>query len=82
MLYSGIELHALLEESKLLNVPVLVFANKQDMASALPADEIAVGLNLNSIRNRKWQIQPCSAKSGNGVAEGLEWGMSNCQAKK
>ncbi|KAJ3226767.1 ADP-ribosylation factor protein 3 [Clydaea vesicula] len=70
---TGIELHSLLEEAKLVEVPLLVFANKQDLMNSLPADEIAVGLNLNSIRNRKWQIQPCSAKNGDGVSDGMEW---------
>ncbi|KAJ3192823.1 ADP-ribosylation factor protein 3 [Irineochytrium annulatum] len=70
---TGMELNQLLEEAKLANVPVLVFANKQDLQSALPGDEIAIGLNLNSIRDRKWHIRPCSAVSGEGVSEGMEW---------
>ena len=45
-------------------VPLLVLANKQDLLNALPANEIADGLNLFNIRDRPWQIQPCSAKSG------------------
>ncbi|KAJ3397242.1 ADP-ribosylation factor protein 3 [Lobulomyces angularis] len=74
---TGIELHSLLEEAKLVEVPLLVFANKQDLMNSLPADEIAVGLNLNSIRNRKWQIQPCSAKNGDGVSDGMEWAVNS-----
>lgn len=73
---SGVELHALLEEPKLATVAVMVFANKQDVPDALPASEIAAGLNLSSIRNRQWQIQPCSAKTGDGIAVGMEWVMS------
>lgn len=34
------EFHSLLEEGKLAGVPVLVFANKQDLMSALPPDEV------------------------------------------
>ncbi len=63
----------LLEEQKLMKVPVLVFANKQDLLTALTADQIAIGLNLHLIRDRQWQIQPCSAKTGNGIQEGMEW---------
>ncbi|KAG5457781.1 MAG: ADP-ribosylation factor family-domain-containing protein, partial [Olpidium bornovanus] len=69
----GIELNSLLEEPKLAGVPLLVFANKQDLVTALPADEIAQTLNLHSIRDHKWQIQPSSAKLGDGVQEGMEW---------
>lgn len=61
------ELTELLEEEKLAGVPVLIFANKQDLLTAAKASEIAEGLNLNSIRDRDWQIQACSALSGEGV---------------
>jgi len=48
-------------------VPVLVFANKQDLVNAAPASDIAEGLNLHSIRDRQWQIQACSAYTGEGI---------------
>ena len=48
-------------------MPVLIFANKQDLATASPASEIAEGLNLHTYRDRQWQIQACSAVSGEGV---------------
>lgn len=61
------ELSELLDEEKLMAVPVLVFANKQDLVSAAPASDIAEGLHLHSIRDRQWQIQACSAHTGEGV---------------
>ena len=63
----------LVEEEKLAGVPLLVFANKQDLLSALPASDLSVGLNLTAIKDRAWQIAPCSAKSGEGLAEGMQW---------
>jgi len=54
-------------------VPLLVFANKQDLLSALSAADISLGLNLHAIKDRAWQVQACSAKAGEGLAEGLEW---------
>ncbi len=36
---TGIELNLLLEEEKLNNVPVLIFANKQDLVNAMPPKE-------------------------------------------
>ncbi len=70
---TGLELAELLEEEALAGVPLLVFANKQDLQSALSAKEIAETLNLHSIRDRQWQIQSCSAKIGKGLKEGLEF---------
>ncbi|AWP17962.1 putative ADP-ribosylation factor-like protein 3 [Scophthalmus maximus] len=58
---TGQELAELLDEEKLSGVPVLIFANKQDLLTAAPASEIAEGLNLHTIRDRMWQIQSCSA---------------------
>lgn len=56
-----------MEEEKLSGVPVLIFANKQDLLTAAPASEIAEGLNLHTIRDRIWQIQSCSALTGEGI---------------
>uniref|UniRef100_A0A8K9XF90 ADP-ribosylation factor-like protein 3 n=1 Tax=Oncorhynchus mykiss TaxID=8022 RepID=A0A8K9XF90_ONCMY len=64
---TGLELEELIDEENLKGVPVLIFANKQDLATASPASEIAEGLNLHTYRDRQWQIQACSAVSGEGV---------------
>ncbi len=64
-----------MQDDKMKNVPVLVFANKQDLNNALSAGDIAVELDLNGIRDRPWQIQGCSAKEGGGLQEGMEWVM-------
>ena len=61
------ELGELLEEEKLAGVPVLIYANKQDLMNAAKASEISDELRLGDIRDRKWQIQPCSATSGEGL---------------
>merc|ERR1711977_51815 len=70
---SGMELLQLLEEDRLAGIPVLVFANKQDLISAVPQEEIIECLQLMNIKGRPWQIQPCSAKTGIGLQEGMEW---------
>ncbi|KAI9222358.1 putative ADP ribosylation factor 3 [Blastocladiella britannica] len=79
---AGIEFKQLVEEEKLNNVPVLVFANKQDLSNALPPDEIASCLNLHSLRDRTWQIQPCSATDGTGIQEGMEWACKHAGSAK
>jgi len=60
-------LSELLEEEKLHGVPLLVFANKQDLLNASKASEITDGLSLHQIRDRPWQIQGCSAYTKEGV---------------
>jgi len=70
---TGIELGQLLEEDKLSGVAVLIYANKQDLMNAQEASEIAEALTLTDIRDRQWHIQGCSAKTGDGLQEGMEW---------
>mmetsp|Transcript_35821 Transcript_35821/g.34858 ORF Transcript_35821/g.34858 Transcript_35821/m.34858 type:complete len:162 (+) Transcript_35821:32-517(+) len=55
------ELQQLLVEEKLLNKPVLVFANKQDLQFALDAEHVMASLKLMEIKDRNWNIQACSA---------------------
>lgn len=78
---TGLELTELLEEDKLAHIPVLVFANKQDLLTAAPADEISDSLNLTSIRDRTWQIQPCSAVTCEGLEDGMKWVLKECSNK-
>ena len=79
---TGVELDQLLNEDKLDGVPLLVFANKQDLLNALSAEEIQDGLNLRSIRERKWTIKACSSKSGEGLEDGFQWVMANMRNKQ
>jgi ADP-ribosylation factor-like protein 3 len=60
-------LSELLEEEKLHGVPLLIFANKQDLLNAAKASDITDGLSLHQIRDRPWQIQGCSAFTKEGV---------------
>jgi len=64
---TGVELNSLLEEEQLSGVPLLIFANKQDLLNAMGPDEVTEALNLHSIRDRTFHIQPCSAKTGEGL---------------
>jgi ADP-ribosylation factor-like protein 3 len=57
---------SLLAEEALANVPLLVFANKQDLQFALDAGEVMSALKLEEITDRPYNIQACSALSGEG----------------
>ena len=61
-----------LRNSDLENVPVLVFANKQDIAT-VGLKGIKEGMGLQGVQGRDWHLQGCSAVSGEGLVEGLEW---------
>ena len=59
---------------KLAGASLLIFANKQDLQGALTKEEIAVVLQLDQISvNRHWHIQACSAVTGDGLVDGVEW---------
>lgn len=72
------ELAELLEEEKLAAVPLLIFANKQDLMTAAPASELAESLHLHTIRDRMWQVQACSALT----AEGIQVNMTHAVFKR
>ena len=54
-------------------LPVLIYANKQDMDFPMTSNEIIDKLNLLNYKKNKWLIQPACAKSGDGLFEGMDW---------
>lgn len=78
---TGVEFKDLLDEDKLCGVPVLVFANKQDLLNAKSPAEISECLDLHTIKDRPWQIHPCSAKTGEGIQNGMEWCIKTVSKK-
>ncbi|KAM9993024.1 hypothetical protein ACTFIY_010483 [Dictyostelium cf. discoideum] len=67
------EIDNLLFQDELKGIQILIFANKQDINNAMNTSEIVNSLNLNSIKDRKWCVQPCSAIRSDGIYEGLDW---------
>ncbi|KAN0028518.1 hypothetical protein ACTFIV_010363 [Dictyostelium citrinum] len=67
------EIDNLLIQNELKDAQLLIFANKQDMNNAMNTAEIVNSLNLNSIKDRKWYVQPCSALRSDGIYEGFDW---------
>jgi hypothetical protein len=41
--------------------------------NSLSVQEISSVLQLADIQNRPWHIQPCSAKTGEGIEEGFDF---------
>jgi small GTP-binding protein len=67
------ELHKLLKNSELSQAKLMVFANKQDMAKVLTSKEVTDRLHLSQLKQREWHVQACSATTGDGLREGLDW---------
>ncbi|CAL8094740.1 unnamed protein product [Calicophoron daubneyi] len=67
------ELHSLMKEDELRDVPLLVFANKRDLPQAMSTTAVAEKLELRSLQSRSWFIQSSCATSGSGIYEGLDW---------
>lgn len=66
LILSKEELWKLLNNDELSKASILVYANKQDINGCMTAAEISSELNLTSIKKHKWQIQACSALTGQG----------------
>ncbi|XP_076462538.1 E3 ubiquitin-protein ligase TRIM23-like [Babylonia areolata] len=68
------ELVKLVQEKELKEASLLIFANKQDMEDHASIEEMTEQLGLLKMCcNRSWHLQGCSAKTGEGLADGLEW---------
>ncbi|TIB67738.1 PH-domain-containing protein [Wallemia mellicola] len=68
------ELHRACQDEQLKDALLLVWANKQDRKdqASTPA-EISSKLELTALKDRQWSIFPCSALTGDGLSEGLDW---------
>jgi len=68
------ELDALLLEDELVGVPLLVFANKQDVPGAVKVTDLVNRFQLHDQRTRTWYVMGCSAlQSQTELLEGVDW---------
>eukprot|EP01017_Pseudomicrothorax_dubius_P021347 TRINITY_DN23030_c0_g1_i1.p1 TRINITY_DN23030_c0_g1~~TRINITY_DN23030_c0_g1_i1.p1 ORF type:complete len:180 (+),score=32.26 TRINITY_DN23030_c0_g1_i1:18-557(+) len=74
------ELHNMLESEELPRAHLLVFANKQDIGKMTPS-EIESKLELNKLK-MPWKIQGCSALSGDGLYDGMDWLSKGLPSRK
>ncbi|XP_069826095.1 ADP-ribosylation factor-like protein 11 [Dendropsophus ebraccatus] len=63
------ELLTILNNENMAGVPFLILANKQDLPEALSTKELVNILKLENYDDRAWEIQACSAFTGEGLAE-------------
>eukprot|EP00461_Guttulinopsis_vulgaris_P001023 UN01023 len=68
------ELHQLLDNPLLKNIPILILANKIDLGAKIETDqEIIESLNLDYLTENPWTIVRCSAKTGENVDKAIEF---------
>lgn len=75
------ELKLLLQEDELRGVPLLILANKQDIAGSMNVDELTTKLELSSIKDRVWTIMPTSALQGTNIKESFMWLSQTIESK-
>jgi len=67
-------IQSIVTEPEVHDKPFLVLANKCDREDALPVPEILEKFDLENLFNaRTWQLQRCSAVSGEGLKGGMAW---------
>uniref|UniRef100_A0A674JAB3 ADP ribosylation factor 5 n=1 Tax=Terrapene triunguis TaxID=2587831 RepID=A0A674JAB3_9SAUR len=70
---SADELQKMLQEDKLRDAVLLVFANKQDIPNAMAVSELTDKLGLQTLRSRTWYVPAMCATQGTGLYDGLDW---------
>lgn len=68
-----LELHALMRNPLLQNIPFLIFANKQDLPGAATTSEVTNAMKMYEIKNRPWKVGESVGTSGMGIDEGFGW---------
>ena len=78
------ELHQLLEDKELNNIPILILGNKIDKKEAASEEELRLALGLasktqfgvqklSSVDGRQMEVFMCSVAKKMGYAEGFRW---------
>jgi ADP-ribosylation factor-like protein 2 len=69
------ELHALLLEERLAGASLLLLLNKSDIPTALPPAEVAEAIGVAELRSGRRHVHMvrCSAVTGEGLLDGMEW---------
>ncbi|KAL2097968.1 hypothetical protein ACEWY4_007175 [Coilia grayii] len=66
------EFEHILRSEHLRGLPVVIFANKQDVPGAMTVGDITENFNLDrTCSDRDWYVQYCSSTTGVGLEEGF-----------
>ncbi|KAI8622064.1 P-loop containing nucleoside triphosphate hydrolase protein [Chytriomyces sp. MP71] len=75
------ELHTLLDKPQLVNIPVLVLGNKNDLPGALGVEAVIDQMGLKSITNREVSCYSISAKNSVNIDLTLQWLTKHATSK-
>jgi len=67
------ELSLFIKDETMKNIPLLVFANKQDLVNSVTIENIIPSIGLDQVVDRPWNIQSACAISRHGLKEGFQW---------
>eukprot|EP00262_Sarcandra_glabra_P007646 TRINITY_DN20548_c0_g1_i1.p1 TRINITY_DN20548_c0_g1~~TRINITY_DN20548_c0_g1_i1.p1 ORF type:complete len:206 (+),score=43.94 TRINITY_DN20548_c0_g1_i1:266-883(+) len=66
-------LEKVLRHEDLQGAPLLILANKQDLSSAVSAEELARYLDLKELDERLYMFEAVSAYDGMGIKDAIDW---------
>jgi signal recognition particle receptor subunit beta len=67
------ELHDLMEDQNLKNVPLLVVLNKMDLEQKYDKSEFSGLLRLGDLTDNPWAVVTISALNGTNLADVISW---------
>jgi|TARA_B110000208_G_scaffold140725_1_gene169808 small GTP-binding protein len=76
------ELQKVLDDDNLRDASVLVYGNKQDLPNSMDTSEMVERMGMRTMRGRDWHVQSCTATTGDGLWEGLDWLNDNLTKKR
>jgi signal recognition particle receptor subunit beta len=68
-----INLQRMLSLTHLENLPLAIFANKIDLVDEIEERDLTNILGISKINNREIKVFKTSAKTGEGIMEGIYW---------
>lgn len=75
------EFHNLLDKPQLAGIPVLVLANKRDVAGAMDEREVIDKMNLSSVQDREICCYSISCKEQHNIDITLQWLIQHSKSK-
>ncbi|KAL7845668.1 hypothetical protein AOLI_G00238600 [Acnodon oligacanthus] len=65
-------LKEVLSDHNMTDIPLMVLANKSDLPDAMTVSEVSKQLDMDSYKDRVWEIQACSALKGLGLQQAFQ----------
>uniref|UniRef100_A0A7C9CUX8 Uncharacterized protein n=1 Tax=Opuntia streptacantha TaxID=393608 RepID=A0A7C9CUX8_OPUST len=75
-------LEKVLRHQDLQGAPLLILANKQDLSTAVSAEEVARYLDLKKLDERVYMFEAVSAYDGRGIKESVQWLVDAMETSK